>query len=301
MTRVIAAPPLRARLKQSVRARVSTGMWDGAAKLAGRLSTSTATVLGFGVKAVSAALPDSVLLAMLRHLEMLRPMDYRPATIWLRVSSPTELRLRLRSCEKEPETVAWIEDSLQGGSVLYDVGANVGAYSLVAAKAVPEARVYAFEPGLRTYQSLVENIEINGESGRITPLQVALSDHTGIASFEYASSDAGEARHPGVLTGEGPRGPVQAVLGYRLDDLIATFGLPHPTHVKIDVDGAEVHVLRGAVGVLRSPSVRQLLVETRPEGETGREVTTLLGELGFHLEKTISRGPTDANCFFVRY
>ena len=59
--------------------------------------------------------------------------DYDRQAIKMGVSSWIEYSIRLHSCKKEPETIAWIEGELSEASVLYDVGANVGAYTLVAA------------------------------------------------------------------------------------------------------------------------------------------------------------------------
>src|SRR4051812_16333710 len=87
-------------------------------------------------------------------------LDYEPAEIHLGLTSRDEFH-RLRSCEKEPWTVRWIEEYLKPGQVLYDVGANVGAYTLVAAIAVPEARVLAFEPAPANFAALSGNLELN--------------------------------------------------------------------------------------------------------------------------------------------
>ncbi len=58
-----------------------------------------------------------------------------PSTeIWLRATSMPELRWRARSCAKEPWTVRWIQESIRKGDVLYDIGANVGTFALLAAR-----------------------------------------------------------------------------------------------------------------------------------------------------------------------
>src|SRR5262245_23889981 len=62
------------------------------------------------------------------------PLDYDAHSVRLLATSPMERKWRARSCKKEPWTVAWIEESMGSGGVLYDVGANVGTFSLVAAK-----------------------------------------------------------------------------------------------------------------------------------------------------------------------
>ena len=67
--------------------------------------------------------------------------------ILLTVKSNMELKTRSNSCKKEPETIDWLTDNLRDGDIFYDVGANVGAYSLVAASINDNIKVYSFEPG----------------------------------------------------------------------------------------------------------------------------------------------------------
>ena len=186
---------------------------------------------------------------------------------------------RAKATEKEPFTVAWIEAELRPGEVLYDIGANAGAYSLIAATAVPTARIVAFEPSFATFALLCENIGLNGLGERITPIPVPLGASTGLASFRYTSTAAGAASH----NPEGSAGVVyeQPVLQHSLDDLVARFDLPRPNHVKLDVDGEELNVLTGAVDLLGSETLRTIMVELEPGDTT---VATYLEEHGFELD-----------------
>src|SRR4051794_37732121 len=111
-------------------------------------------------------------------------MDYEHADILLRRSAP-KIDLRLRSAAKEPWTVKWIE-AFEPGDVFYDIGANVGAYSLLAAKvgggAVP---VVAFEPSAPTYHDLCVNVALNGCDEIVTPLPFALWSETTLIPFVH--------------------------------------------------------------------------------------------------------------------
>ena len=187
-------------------------------------------------------------------------------TIWLMASSVVEHKYRVRAAEKEPWTIAWLESHVQRGEVLYDVGANVGAFSLVAALH-RDASVVAFEPGFANYARLCENIHLNACGDRIIPLPWLLADRTGLLAFQYRSTEPGQSRHemsdeawtPGHTSGSTPyRQPMPAL---PLDTAIALFGLPAPHHIKLDVDGAEAKVLRGATAALRAPQLRSILVE----------------------------------------
>ena len=99
------------------------------------------------------------------QLTPVRELDYARHRIELLVSSPAIGR-RLASVQKEPFTVDWIERSIKPGDVLYDVGANVGPYSLISAKATSNgARIFAFEPSAPSFHDLSRNILINDCAG----------------------------------------------------------------------------------------------------------------------------------------
>jgi FkbM family methyltransferase len=238
--------------------------------------------IGRSVAVALRALPLGVRLQVLEGLRHnKRQVDFSTQPIHLDVTSLGELG-RLRPCAKEPETVGWLLSHRGRGAVLYDIGANVGAYSLIAAKSDPATRVVAFEPGYSTYPRLVENVTLNGLDDRVQALQVALGDRTGLSTFEYATTDPGAADHPGIVPG--PSGRVatrHSVLCYRLDDLISSFDLPEPTLFKLDVDGAEVAVLRGAPATLAAPALVSVLVEVREGSQEAREVAEILGAAGF--------------------
>jgi FkbM family methyltransferase len=91
--------------------------------------------------------------------------------------------------EEEPFTVEWIERSLRPGDVFYDVGANVGADALIAARRVPDARVFAFEPSPASYHALAGTILLNDCAGSITPVVLALWSHSALLPITFASLD----------------------------------------------------------------------------------------------------------------
>ena len=201
------------------------------------------------------------------------------------LDSTFEHTVRLHSCTKEPDTVEWIETYLKEGDILYDVGANVGAYSLVASKFFNEkVKVYAFEPAFLNFTQLCKNLVLNDCLGAVVPFQVALSDETGISQFNYYNLTPGGAVH---ALGEAVdyRGqefaPVatQPMLSYSLDDFIQQFHIPAPNHMKIDVDGTEFSILKGMDQILGEPSMRTLMIEVNEEkGDTESIVEYLAGK-----------------------
>jgi FkbM family methyltransferase len=183
--------------------------------------------------------------------------------------------------------VAWIEQTLRSGDVLYDVGANVGAYALIAAHWTDgRSTVYAFEPGYTTFPDLVANIFLNGRAETVIPFPVALGAETGLTPFEYATLEPGGAAHGG-LAEAGSAAPVlrtQTVPAYRLDDLVALLHLRSPTHVKLDVDGAEWWVLQGAAETLAASTLRWILVEVDSAGSQAGRIRDLLERYDFVLD-----------------
>jgi FkbM family methyltransferase len=189
----------------------------------------------------------------------------------------------------EPDLVRWLETKLDGESVLYDIGANVGIYSLYAARRAPGARVVAFEPHPINHAALVHNVVLN-RFDNVLPFPIALSDRTGVTTFGCSFLDSGSAGHTGVGAHQGgARGTrmdftTEAVFGgvsFALDEFVrsATFLKP-PTHVKIDVDGPELAVVRGGLRTLGGSTVRHVFVETGSKAEA-EEIASLLEDPGF--------------------
>jgi FkbM family methyltransferase len=185
-------------------------------------------------------------------------LDYPKAVIRVHVDNLEIVRLRLRVVEKEPWTVEWLERELREDDTLYDVGANVGAYSLVAAALCPRSAVVAIEPGPANYEALCRNLVLNGMIDTVVPLPVGLAAETHLASLGLTDALAGAADHVLDERREGGNVPV---LAYALDDLVEAFRLPPPTLLKIDVDGTEDAVLAGASASLDNPGLRSLIVE----------------------------------------
>ena len=180
---------------------------------------------------------------------------------------------------------------MSGGGVLYDVGANVGTFSLVAAKVCARrGTVVAFEPGFASYAHLCGNIVLNRCEAIIIPVPLAVAGTCGLGSFRYLSLDPGQSRHDfkqdawSADEADTPKRYVQPVLSMTLDSAISTFSLPAPNHLKVDVDGGEIEVLRGAAQTLANPTLRSILIEI-DESQT-EQVMAILDRSGFTLART---------------
>ncbi|MES2294539.1 MAG: FkbM family methyltransferase [Pseudomonadota bacterium] len=209
--------------------------------------------------------------------------------IHLKLSCPgpmTHFRARTFST-KEPETLAWI-DSLSEG-IFWDVGANVGLYSLYAAKRHSGMKVYAFEPSVLNLEILARNIDLNGLENAITIVPLPLTDVTGANRFCLSNVTRGGALSAfGVDYGyDGAKLGVAlkyGIYGVTMDDLVAKIGMPVPSAIKMDVDGIEHLILRGGRSTLANPRLRTLLIEINLSFREQRvSCEEILTESGFRL------------------
>lgn len=265
-----------------------------------------------GLAAVTAAvertlqiLPGRIRAIVADRAPMVRALDYRPHRVLLHVDSELEYRVRLRSASKEPETVQWIEQHFRDGDVFYDIGANVGAYSLIAACRFPGLRVYAFEPSALNVGQLVRNVALNGCGDRVMPLAIALGDSTRMETFNYQNLDRGGALHTiGEPVTEHGRRFVpalrQSVRIESLDDVVRWYELPPPSHIKVDVDGAEARILQGAARTLTAPTLRSLLLETSTDAQVRQNLINTLAPAGLILTATHAQPGGYANFLFTR-
>lgn len=189
--------------------------------------------------------------------------------------------------EKEPITIQWIA-GFAAGEVLVDIGANVGMYTIWAAK-TRGVKVFSFEPEAQNYALLNRNIVLNGLDGQVKAYCVGLSDQAGYSELHLSALNVGGSCHS---LGERldfknePMNPVfsQGCVSARLDDLVATAVLPVPDHIKLDVDGIEPRIISGARRVLSDRKVRSLLIETNQNLPSHMQMVADLESLGFRYD-----------------
>jgi FkbM family methyltransferase len=206
-------------------------------------------------------------------------LDYG-SEVLIGVTSRAEILSRLRPVAKEPWTVRWLEENVRDGDVIYDIGANVGAYSLIAAALGRGARIVAIEPHYASYAALCDNVLLNGREDVLTPLPILLGEATGLVTLGLCDVAAGAAEHR-----SGDAAYRQPTLSFRLDDLLDQLGLPAPTLVKIDVDGAEAAVVAGGTTTLARPELRSVIVEIERSG--GDTVVAALERAGLSLVERV--------------
>lgn len=189
--------------------------------------------------------------------------------------------------EKEPWTLEWIA-GFREGDVLADVGANVGMYTVWAAK-TRGARVVAFEPEAQNYALLNRNIQLNGLADCVTAYCMGLSDRGGLSTLHMADLRAGASCHS---VGEAldfrhepmPVRFTQGCVASTLDELVASGAVPMPTHIKIDVDGFEPKVVAGARATLADARLRSILVETNRNLADHLDMVRVIEAAGFRYD-----------------
>ena len=182
------------------------------------------------------------------------------------------------------------------GDVVYDVGANIGFYARLIASEFKPSRVICFEPMTDNRQLLQANIQVSDARDRIQVVPYALSDRDGEEALQIDDIMSGTAVLDRVTDGKPSSGrsqyglpPVtETVRVARLDSLIQSEQLPAPDVIKIDIEGAEALMIKGAEQVLKS-SRPDLVVELHG-AEAARDVFRFLDGLGYMCFGQVSSG-----------
>lgn len=182
----------------------------------------------------------------------------------LRLATPNALcKWRAETfSDKEPETLEWI-DAMPEGAVLWDIGANVGLYSVYAAKK-RSCQVWAFEPSVFNLELLARNVYLNRLTDQVCIVPLALSDSSGASKMHMTSTDWG-----GALSTFGQKfgwdgKNIQEIfefktIGVSMEDAVHKMSIPQPDYIKMDVDGIEHLILNGGPVVLQK--IRGILIE----------------------------------------
>jgi len=160
---------------------------------------------------------------------------------------------------EDPAVINVFNSWLKPDSVFYDLGANIGFYSLLASRLISEGKIYAFEPSPQSRAVFEKQMQLNGERMKdncITLLPYAVSDTEKETEFTKNASDGNTylANSPVFLEA---RHKIK-VKTVSIDGLIEQ-GYAKPTVLKIDVEGAELDVLKGAEATIRSCRPKILL------------------------------------------
>jgi FkbM family methyltransferase len=196
---------------------------------------------------------------------------------------------------KQPATIEWI-DGFRPNSVFWDVGANVGVYTLYAALR-GDTSVVAFEPAAVNYFLLVANCEANRFDRRVQCVLAGLGSEKTLASLEVSQFSAGQSFSFNGKSNR-PFAGRQSAFIMSMDQLIEEYGLTCPNYIKIDVPGMTAAVLAGGARTLTRPDVRELHMEVDERSSNGTQLIRTVEQCGLVLTRTDSHGIADLT--FVR-
>ena len=177
-----------------------------------------------------------------------------------------------RFFSKEPKTLEWI-DTFKRSENFLDVGANIGIYSLYAAK--KGISVYAFEPQVLNFAELYTNIYLNDLSDKINGYGIALTNENTIEYLSLLSMVPGQSHNDYAI--DIPGQMKQGCAGFKLDYLVEKNVIPQPTHIKIDVDGIESKVIEGGVNTIQN--CKTILIEVED-----MDIVDMITKLGFEID-----------------
>tara|TARA_B110000971_G_C20011454_1_gene501746 strand:+ start:1199 stop:1993 length:795 start_codon:yes stop_codon:yes gene_type:complete len=205
-----------------------------------------------------------ILKDFIKNFKRIKKLDYKKE-IFVTCDNLREFYTRANSCQKEPELIEWLEKNHKDKDDLFwDIGSNVGAYSMVAAKI--GYNVMSFEPAFQNYFKLQENVTLNQLDKNISSFCISFGKKTSTGTFNIFDTSFGTSR--GNFNLENyfqlnlPKIAEKKTLVFTIDHLINTFNLDEPTLIKIDVDGGEFDIIEGAEFLLtKSDILKSILVE----------------------------------------
>jgi len=173
---------------------------------------------------------------------------------------------------KDACPLSWMLDRIAADEVFFDIGANRGYYALSVLSNVPKARIYAFEPNPIVFRMLEDNIALNGHLGQVQAVPFALGERSGTSKLFISKSDSASSfslSHSEIF-GNGIEKALEVGI-LTIDGLVHGGDLPVPRHMKIDTEGFEVPILKGAQEVLRNHAPILYLEIHSEDGRTDNE------------------------------
>lgn len=166
----------------------------------------------------------------------------------------------------EPETIEWI-NNFKPNTIFYDVGSNIGLYSIFAGSLNKNISVYSFEPSTNNLRVLSRNIYLNNFHNNIKIIPIPLSNKDGQFNLmkDQIFCEGGALNQYGVdYDFEGKKnsnsGNIYQVLGFSLNYFMNSEIIKKPDYIKIDVDGIEHLILEGA-SLLKNLKNIEILIE----------------------------------------
>lgn len=202
----------------------------------------------------------------------------------------------------EPEMLAWI-DGFKAGETFWDIGANIGIFTMYAAQR-KDLNILAFEPNGLNFGITIEHLVLNKLDQYAQVYCIAFAQKTEIGHLVCSDSEVGQAGNNLVeedgtsITKENSNTFRQAVPVYSIDDFVKAFNLAIPDHVKLDVDGLEHIILRGGPQTLGK--IKSLMIEIEGDDARKTELLDLVLSTGLQERNISGQGGKGRNRLFTR-
>jgi FkbM family methyltransferase len=246
--------------------------WIGAVMRRLRLAMSEKSFLRFSCRVLDFLCCSLSPKVVLRHISC----GTESFALWVRVNDPSHYDL-VRGMY-EAAVLEWLRKNLESGDTFWDVGANIGFYSILAARLVgPAGFVVAVEADPKVAEILVRNFEAN-QLSNARVISGAVTDHTGLVRLGRAPATG----WTGLYYGKPDEWiDVPAFTG---DSLLKSLGTNRVDAVKIDVEGAEACVLAGMTDVLSKMRPLLLIEVHRTHAGVEEQVSRILAACRFKCE-----------------
>ena len=198
------------------------------------------------------------------------------------------IRMRIKTFStKEPETLNWI-DSFEENKIFWDIGSNIGLYSIYASK-TKFSDTYSFEPSMLNVENLIKNINLNNLANKIMVIPFPITNYEGFNDFSLSNDELGGALSNfgdnKVLETNINKNLIYKIFGLSGDQCINKLNFKKPDYIKIDVDGIENLILEGLSNNINN--TKSLLVEIdQSNKDQSNEIKNFLEKKGFKLDNS---------------
>ena len=196
---------------------------------------------------------------------------------------------------KEPETLEWIDNFNKDQEIVFwDIGSNIGLYSIYSALKYKNIKIYSFEPSSSNLRILSRNISINNLQDKIFINQFPLTDkdHGHQLMMESNFREGGALHSFGKnLNFEGKKMDINnnyVIYGFSINYLIKNLNYKVPNYLKIDVDGQEHFILKSADEILKNQNLKSILVEINENYiEQLKDIEMIMSKFNFKIIKKL--------------
>jgi FkbM family methyltransferase len=199
-------------------------------------------------------------------------------------------RILLEQGVYEPDTMALMKTLVKPGMSVIDIGSNIGYFSVLCGRLIGSSgRMICVEPAPENVDLLTRNIALNGLADRTTIVPLCMGDaETTVTLHRDKTNQGNHSIAAGNIVSERDSVDVRCTT---LDSLLATYAMPRVDLIKMDVQGSELRVLKGAAKTLAAHPEAKIIIEFWPfglrnAGAEPEEVLKILRDAGYHFTDT---------------